>query len=146
MMARIVRLSPGYAVAGELSAADFAEIKAQGFKSIIANRPDGESMTQLSAAQTEALALENGMAFKYLPLVMADVLEARTSTATKAAIETLPGPILAFCRSGTRSAMAWAGTMSKTQPVETVMAALTNANFEIPGLASELQSRSATDD
>lgn len=142
-MARIVRLTPNFAVAGELTAVDFAELKSQGFKSIIANRPDGESPTQLSAARTEELARENGMAFHYLPLVMAIVLDAKTSAATQAAIDTLPAPVLAFCRSGTRSAMAWAATISQTQPVETVIATLQKAEFEIPGLADELRARAA---
>ena len=142
-MVRIVRLSPSFAVSGELKAADFAEIQAQGFKGILANRPDGESSTQLSAAQTQQLAADHGMAFHHLPLVMANVLEQRTSVATQAAIDAMPGPVLAFCRSGTRSAMAWAATASLTQPVDGVIAALKQAEFEIPGLAEELEARAA---
>ena len=142
-MVRIVHLSPTFAVAGQLAAGDFAEIQALGFKAIIANRPDGESWMQLSAAKTEQLAAEHGMAFRYLPLVMADVLEQRTSEATQAAIDALPGPVLAFCRSGTRSAMAWAANASLSQPVDGIIAALKQADFEIPGLADELQARAA---
>ncbi len=142
-MVRIACLSPSFAVAGELTAADFVEIQAQGFKAILANRPDGESATQLSAARTEQLAAEHGMAFRYLPLVMADVLEPRTSIETQAAIDAMPGPVLAFCRSGTRSAMAWAATASLTDPVAGVIAALKQADFEIPGLADELAARAA---
>ena len=106
-MTRIVRLSPSFAVAGQLTAADFDEIAAQGFKSVIANRPDGEHPDQLSAAETEQLAMERGMAFRYLPLVMSIVLDPATSAATQAAIDEMPGPVLAFCRSGTRSIVTW---------------------------------------
>ena len=138
-MVRIVRLSPSFAVAGQLTAADFAELAAQGIKSVIGNRPDGEHPDQLSAAESEKLAKEHGMAFRYMPLVMADVLEPRTAAATQAAIDSLPAPVLAFCRSGTRSAMAWANTASQTQPVEAVVASLKAADFEIPGLEDALR-------
>ena len=143
-MTRIVRLSPSFAVAGQLTAADFDEIAAQGFKSVIANRPDGEHPDQLSAAETEQLAMERGMAFRYLPLVMAIVLDPATSAATQAAIDEMPGPVLAFCRSGTRSAMAWAATAAQTQPVDSVIASLKAADFEIAGLAEELKARAGS--
>lgn len=138
-MVRIIRLSPTFAVAGQLSASDFPEIAAQGFKSIICNRPDGEQFLQLSTEKSEQMATAAGLSFRALPLLMGNVLDPATSKATQAAIDELPAPVLAYCRSGTRSAMAWAATISKTQPVDTVMGALQQAEFEIPGLADSLR-------
>lgn len=140
-MVRIIRLSPSFAVAPQLNSADFAEVAAAGFKSVICNRPDGEGWGQPSAAACEQSAAAAGLAFRYLPLVMADVMEAQTSAATQAAIDAMPGPVLAFCRSGTRSAMAWAATTSKTTPIDSVLAALKQADFEIPGLDEALRNR-----
>lgn len=143
-MVRIISLSPTFAVAPQLTADDFAAVAAQGFKSVLCNRPDGEHPDQLSTAECATLAADAGLAFKALPLVMAMVLEPDTSAKTRAAVDALPAPVLAFCRSGTRSAMAWAATACQTEPVETVIASLKAADFEIPGLADELRARAAT--
>ena len=142
-MVRIQQLTPAFAVAGQLEAADFAALAAQGFKSIIANRPDGEGWGQPSASDCEQLATAAGLKFVHLPLRMPDVLEPETATATREAIAALPAPILAFCKSGTRSAIAWAAAAVATEPVETVIAALQQADVQIPGLASELRVRAA---
>jgi sulfide:quinone oxidoreductase len=140
-MVRVVQLTPEFAVAGELAEADFAELAAAGFKSILANRPDGEAMSQLSAARTKELAEAAGLQFQFLPLRMMDVLEPVTAEATRAALNSMPGPILAFCRSGTRSAIAWAGAAATVAPVEDVIATLERADFAIAGLADELRAR-----
>lgn len=142
-MVRVIQLTPGFAVAGQLAEADFAELAALGFRSILANRPDGEDPAQVSASRSRELAEMAGMAFQFLPLHMVDVLEPGTADATRAALNAMPGPILAFCRSGTRSAIAWAAAASQVAPVETVIATLESADFVIPGIADELRARAA---
>ena len=142
-MVRISQLSLTFAVAPQLMVDDFAALAAQGFKSVISNRPDGEVSMQLTAGEAATLAAAVGLQFRHLPLTMADVLEPAAAAATRAAISELPGPVLAFCKSGTRSAIVWAAAAAETEPVESVIAALKNADFEIPGLASELRVRSA---
>lgn len=140
-MARIVRLSPDFAVSPQLVAADFADVAAQGFKSIIGNRPDGEQPGQLPSSEAEQLAKANGMEFRHLPLVMPIVLDEATSDATQTLIDSLPKPILAYCRSGTRSAMAWAGALSRTLPVDEVVGRLQAGGYEAAGLADALNER-----
>jgi len=142
-MVRVVHLSPEFAVAGQLAVADFAALAAQGFKSVVCNRPDGEDPTQISAEQAHAAATAAGLAFRHFPLRMPDVLDPATADATKALLDTLPGPILAFCRSGTRSAIAWAAAATQVAPVDAVINALQQADFVIPGLADELRARAA---
>lgn len=140
-MVRIIKLTPTYAVAPQLTAEDFPAVAAEGFKSIIDNRPDGEQPGQLPAAEAERLAAANGLQFRHLPLVTPIVLEDATSDATQKLIDSLPGPILAYCRSGTRSAMAWAGAAAKTQGVEAAVAAVRAGGFEAAGLAEILKDR-----
>lgn len=140
-MVRIVTLSPDFAVAPQLMAEDFPEVAEQGFKSIIGNRPDGEQPGQLSSADAAQLAKANGLQFRHLPLVMPIVLEEATSDATQELIDTLPKPILAYCRSGTRSAMAWAGALSRTLPVDEVVGRLQAGGYEAAGLADALKER-----
>ncbi len=140
-MVRIVQLSPDFAVAPQLSAEDIPELAARGFKSIIANRPDGEQAGQLTSDEAAQLAKDSGLQFRHLPLVMPIVLEEATSDATQALIDTLPKPILAYCRSGTRSAMAWAGAVSRTLPVDEVVGRLQAGGYEAAGLADALKER-----
>jgi uncharacterized protein (TIGR01244 family) len=140
-MARVIYLTPDFAVAGQLTAADIADLVAQGFKSVLGNRPDGEDPSQLSESQSRAAAEAAGLVFQFLPLHMSDVLEPATADATRRALNSMPGPILAFCRSGTRSAIAWAAAATQVAPVESVIQALERADFAIPGIADELRAR-----
>ena len=142
-MVEITSLSPAFAVAGQLDVADLAILASRGFKSVIANRPDGEGWGQPASADLEQLAAAAGLQFRYIPLRMADVLEPAAAEATRAAMTEMPAPILAFCKSGTRSAIAWAAAEVAQQPVETVIEALRQAKVDIPGLAGELRVRAA---
>ena len=67
-MVDIIRLEPDIAVAPQLVEADFAEIAARGFHSVVNNRPDGEAPDQLPNAQAAAAARRHGLAFRYQPV------------------------------------------------------------------------------
>ena len=94
-----------------------------------------------SSPLTKPQTAAAGLQFLHLPLMMSDALDPAAAYATRDAISNLPGPILAYCRSGTRSAVAWAAATSQTEPVATVMSALHKADFDLPGLAEELEAR-----
>jgi uncharacterized protein (TIGR01244 family) len=143
-MVRVVQLTPEFAVAGELSETDFAELAAAGFKSVLCNRPDGEAISQLTAAHSQKLAEAAGLQFHFLPLHMMDVLEPAMADATRAALDAMPGPVLAYCKSGTRSAFAWAFAASTVAPVEDVIATLERGGFANAGVANELRERATT--
>jgi uncharacterized protein (TIGR01244 family) len=97
------RMSNDVAVTGQLDAADMADAAAAGFKSVINNRPDyEEGPQQPTNASVEAAARAAGLEYAFLPV------ESSFQTPEEAArfrelIDTLPKPILAFCRSGSRS-------------------------------------------
>ncbi len=104
-MAEFRRLSPDFAVAPQLSREDVARAAAEGFKTIISNRPENEEPGQPSDADLIAAAQSAGITFRSLPFrgppPPAIVAE------TVLLIEQARGPVLAFCRSGNRSAAAW---------------------------------------
>ena len=145
-MVRVTALSPTFAVAGQLDEADFAALAQQGFKSVIANRPDGEGWGQPKAEDLKKWAAAAGLQFCFIPLRMVDVLEPPAAETMRAAIADMPGPVLAFCKSGTRSAMAWAAAEIATRPFENVIDSLRHAGVEIPGLAGELRVRATLKD
>ena len=94
-------------VSGQIQPADVPELKRQGVTTIINNRPDGEEPDQPLGADIEAAAEEAGLDYHFIPIhrgigpgyveAMRDVFRADEE-----------GTILAFCKTGTRSALAWA--------------------------------------
>lgn len=99
-----IALRDGLAAAAQPSADDFATLAASGVTTVINNRPDGEEPGQLSAADGARLAREHGMTYHHLPVTGA--------TLTRDAVERFgalvagaDGPVLAHCRSGTRSTL-----------------------------------------
>jgi uncharacterized protein (TIGR01244 family) len=93
-------------VAGQIQPEDLERAKAEGVALIINNRPDGEEAGQPSGLVIEAAARAAGLGYRYIPVrsgFSADQVEAMA-----AALDEAEGPVLAFCRSGTRSAFLWA--------------------------------------
>lgn len=89
-------------VAPQIKVEHLRDIAAAGFRSIVCNRPDGEEAGQPAAADLAAAAEAQGLRFAHLP-VAADMIGEADIAAMERALGELPGPILAFCRSGARS-------------------------------------------
>ena len=88
---------------GQITPEDVAEIARQGYKTIVNNRPDGEAgPTQPLSAEIEVAAKALGLNYVYLPVVSGQIT-LEQAQAMAQVLETMPGPILAFCRSGARS-------------------------------------------
>ena len=100
-------LTPEFAVSTQITAADFPNLAAAGYKTIINNRPDGEEAGQLTAAAARQLAEQNGLNYVHIPVTMSD-LTATTIAQFETALTENPGPVLAHCKSGTRSCILWA--------------------------------------
>ncbi len=75
-----------------------------GFKSLVNNRPDFEGgVAQPTSAAIARAAQAVGLVYCYLPVQSASQTP-QEATAMAELLLSLPKPILAFCRSGTRSA------------------------------------------
>jgi len=108
---QIRHLSDDVSVAAQLSDADVRAAHALGFRSIVCNRPDEEAAAQARFANIAEVAGSLGMAAHYLP-VKSDSVTAEDAVAFGSLVAALPKPVLAYCRTGTRSATLWnlAGT------------------------------------
>jgi len=97
------RLSHELSVAPQLEPAAMQLAADAGFKSVINNRPDFEAGAQQpTSASMEAAARAAGLEYRFLPVHPA--VQTPDEVAQFAALlATLPKPVLAFCRSGTRS-------------------------------------------
>ncbi|GAB5349174.1 protein tyrosine phosphatase family protein [Alteriqipengyuania sp. 357] len=101
-MMPITPLDDNVSVTGQVAPEDMRAIAEQGFRSVICNRPDGEEPGQPAWAQVETAAREAGLETRFIPIASADDLDARKGDFATA-LDDMPGPILAFCRSGARS-------------------------------------------
>jgi len=106
-MADIRNVTDGFAVAPQLTPDDVDEIVAAGFKTVVANRPDGEGgPDQPRMGQIRAKTEAAGLTFVALPFSGAPTPEIVERTAH--ILAEAEAPILAYCRTGTRSITAWA--------------------------------------
>ena len=101
------RLDADVAVAPQLTTDAMAEAAAAGFRSVINNRPDFEGgPDQPTSASIEAAARAAGLEYVWLPVAGGFQSEAEIARFGEL-VESLPKPILAFCRTGTRSGRLW---------------------------------------
>jgi uncharacterized protein (TIGR01244 family) len=91
----------------QIGVAEVAQAAAQGITLIVNNRPEGESDDQTPGAEIEAAAKAAGLGYVAIPVTHAGFSEAQVAAMTDA-LGRAPGPVLAYCRSGTRSTLLWA--------------------------------------
>jgi uncharacterized protein (TIGR01244 family) len=99
------RVTDDFTTAPQISVADVAEAAALGFATIVCNRPDGEDPGQPAAAEIAAAAQAAGLAYVHIPVRGAP--GPAEVEAMRQAVEASDGPVLAYCRSGTRSITTW---------------------------------------
>jgi uncharacterized protein (TIGR01244 family) len=96
----------------QIAVSDIAEAKALGITTIINNRPDGEEPSEPQGAEIEAAAHAAGLGYVAIPVTHAGFSGPQVA-AMAVALEAAKGPVLAYCRSGTRSTLLWA--LARTQ-------------------------------
>jgi uncharacterized protein (TIGR01244 family) len=103
MNIEITQHNAEFSTTGQISPDHVAQIAALGYKSVIDNRPDLEGgHEQPMHSDIEKLVQATGMRFAYLPVVSGAITQEQVHQMADL-IESLPKPILAFCRSGARS-------------------------------------------
>jgi len=126
----IKQINTQLSVAGQISIGDLPAIAKLGFKSIVCNRPDGESSDQLSFGEIEREAKRLGLQTRYLPAESGKVT-AELGQAFGALMDELPQPMLAYCRSGLRSSTLWALARSPKEPLPQIYATVAQAGYDI---------------
>ena len=94
-------------VSGQIAPQEVASLAQQGVTVLVNNRPDGEEPDQPLAAELEAAAAEVGIAYRYVP-IQRGIGPSDVEAMREAIDEAGDGKVLAFCRSGTRSALVCA--------------------------------------
>ena len=101
-------LDDSISVAGQITADDVAQAAREGFTFIINNRPEGEQPGQPSGDAIAAAAKAAGMGYAAIPITHAGFRTDQVEAMDEALAAAVPGRVLAYCRSGTRSTFVWA--------------------------------------
>lgn len=125
-------------ISPQVTPEDLRSIAAQGYGSVISNRPDGETPDQPSAAEIATAAKAAGLEFRHIPVVGGAIGEADVA-AFKAALADLPGPILGFCRTGARTTTLWALARKDEQPADALIATAKTVGCDLAGLKPRLE-------
>jgi len=130
----IRQINESISVAPQIAVEQVAEIAAAGFKTIVNNRPDDEDAGQPSGDAIRAAAEAAGLKYVSIPVTHAGFshpqIDAMTQTLTDS-----DGPVLAYCRSGTRSCNLWALAAAKAgRNPNLLLAQAEDAGYDLRGI------------
>lgn len=131
----IRRLDDKTSVAGQIRPEEVAGLAERGVTTLVNNRPDGEEPDQPPAADIEAAARAAGIAYRHVP-ILRGIGPADVEAMQAALRDSGDGQVLAFCRSGNRSALTWALAMhGDGRPREEIEEQMTAAGFSLAPIA-----------
>ena len=138
---QFAKISDDFSATGQLRPEDMAEVAAQGFKTVINNRPDGEGgAEQPSSADCRAAAEAAGLAYHYIPMTP-QMMSMELLGDFHRALADSPQPVLAHCKSGARSTALWALSEAchNERGVEEVLGQARAGGFDLSGMRPMLE-------
>ncbi len=102
----ITPLAPDFSVAPQIRPEDLGPLKRAGYRAVVNNRPDGEEPGQPRSAELRRAAELAGLRYTYIPIAPGQMTEA-DARALRRFLAEASGPVLAFCRTGSRSTKLW---------------------------------------
>ncbi|MBT1450763.1 TIGR01244 family phosphatase [Glaciecola sp. XM2] len=137
-MLDIKTVTPLLGVAPQIMPEDLQTLKALGFKTVICNRPDGEGADQPTFTEIQVEAEKLGLACAYVPAISGKVTQDDVDKFGQTLSE-LPGPTLAYCRTGTRSITLWAMSATKKHTFEEILSLSQKAGYDLSGVVRRLK-------
>jgi sulfide:quinone oxidoreductase len=134
----IRQLTAQVSVAPQIRPEELEAIAAAGFRSVINNRPDHEADDQPAGATVAEAAARHGLAYRHIPVVPGQYDQASIDAMARA-IEEMPPPVLAFCRTGTRSTSLWALQAARHADADVLVGIAGEAGYDLAGLVPRLQ-------
>ncbi|MCA0961596.1 TIGR01244 family sulfur transferase [Salipiger bermudensis] len=138
----MIELTPGYSVSPQIALEDVQAAADAGITLVICNRPDAEVPPELSHRAMEEAARAAGVAFVYIP-VTNESLTLEQVTQQADLLAKAEGPVLAYCRSGTRCSIVWAMGKAGEMPVDEILATTAKAGYQLEGIRPTLESLAA---
>ncbi len=139
----IRRIDDRVSVAPQVTPAMIAAVKAAGFVALVNNRPDDEEPGQPSGGAMRAAAEAAGLSYAAIPVTHAGFSHPQLDAMARVLAEA-DGPVLAYCRSGTRSCNLWALACAKAgaDPAELVARGAA-AGYDLGGIRPMLDALAA---
>ncbi|MCW8842420.1 MAG: TIGR01244 family sulfur transferase [Rhodobacteraceae bacterium] len=134
------KLTETYAVAPQITVDDIPALAKAGFTHVICNRPDDEVTPDFQADALRAATEAAGLTFVYNPVSGTGMTpENVAAQAETLAIEN--ATVLAYCRSGTRSAFVWGLANATTLSPDTILSAAAAAGYDLSSLLPYLEAQ-----
>jgi sulfide:quinone oxidoreductase len=133
-------ITQDFTVSPQIEVADVAAIVGAGYRSILCNRPDGEDYGQPAYDAVAAAAEAAGLVVRWVPIVSGQMTQAALDE-FRAALDEMPKPILAYCRTGTRCTMLWSMTRFDDLGGDEILRATAQAGYDMSGLVAQLERR-----
>ncbi len=139
-MDRVKSLTPFLSVCPQISEADVGVLAGHGFKAIINNRPEGESEDQTPGEVIARAAERCGVAYRFIPVISGQVTDDNVA-AFRDALNELKGPVLAYCRTGTRCTTLWALSEAHHLDPDAIVRTAGAAGYDLEALKPRLDAR-----
>ena len=127
------RIQREFWVADQITVQDLDTIAAQGIRSIMCNRPDGEGADQPNMIEIQAAAKQYDIEVLYLPVTSGKVSDEQALEFAQL-YQNAQKPLLAFCRSGMRSMTLWALSQVSGQSIEQMLLTAKQHGYTLQGL------------
>jgi sulfide:quinone oxidoreductase len=127
----VKRLTESFSASPQVEPKDLPSISASGFRAILCNRPNGESPDQPSFEDVRRAAAAVGIEARYVPVTSGKINDADVHRFATDIAE-LPKPVLAYCRTGTRSATLWSLSEARNgRPRSEILGITKAAGYEV---------------
>lgn len=136
-------LTRSLSVSPQILPDELPALKAAGFRTVICNRPDGEGPDQPNFSEIAVAARALGMEACYLPVESGKVSD-HDAQAFAELLERVARPVLAYCRSGTRSATLWALSQADRLPLPDILQCARAAGYDLGGVVRRIASGGRT--
>lgn len=140
---QLKQVNQEFYVADQISQLDVAELANKGVKTIICNRPDGEGADQPNIIEIQEVASTHGIQVEYLPVVSGRVTDEQAEE-FKSVYQAAQKPILAFCRTGTRSMTLWGLSQVSGLSIDQMLLVSKMMGYDLQGLVPRILNQHPT--
>lgn len=133
----IRRITDRFSVSPQIRPEDVPTLAEAGFTRVICNRPDAEVTGDETSAEIERACAEAGLSFHVIPVGHSG-LTPDLIAQQREAVDTSDGPVLAYCRSGTRSCHVWALGRAGEMDTDEIIAAGAQGGYDLTPMRETL--------
>ncbi|WP_108263201.1 bifunctional protein tyrosine phosphatase family protein/NAD(P)/FAD-dependent oxidoreductase [Mangrovicoccus ximenensis] len=130
-------ITPDFSVSPQIQPADLGEIARLGYRTVICNRPDGESAGEPAFAEIEAAAKAAGIEAIHRPVISGKVSDEDAAAFGKL-LARAPKPALGYCRTGTRSTILWSLSEAGTRTLPEILSRTKAAGYDMAGVVRRI--------